>query len=358
MSLAPNLAACAALWLLAPALAAATPAPVPAAPAATPSTPASPPAPAPPPKPAPRPDPTLEAQRHFDLGLALYQEGDLRGALVEFKQAYEDHPTYKVLFNLGVVARELHDWAGALRFHREYLDRGGEWVPRERRLQVERGMVELAERIARVELVIAGGPAEVTIDEQPVSEAEARRPIAVNPGRHRVRVTYPQRTPILRTCEVASGETARLEFQPPPARRTTALPGTPARPAGAATAPAPAGDRLGLAQAGTGGPPKAGGRRSARWTWAATGVAAAGAVAAGLLARQSSEELASERTRYPANAGAVRDLQTRTRIYAMAADGLMVGGAVLAVIATYLSFSGPSSRPAATAQAAGWRWSF
>jgi hypothetical protein len=302
-----------------------------------------------------RPDPVREAQRHFDLGLSLYQEGDLRGALVEFKRAHEVFPNYRVLYNLGVVARELHDWAGALRHYREYLDRGGDWIPADRRLQVERTVVELADRIARLEIAVAGGPAEVTLDERPVPEAEARRPITVNPGRHRVRVSYPQRAPLVRVVELASGESARLAFEPTGRRPAAGLPR-------AAAAPAPAGNRLGLAADPR--PSVAPARRSARWTWAAAGLAAAGAVTTALLARDASQALASERSSYPASAGRVQELQMRTRIYAMTADGLTAGAAVLAVVSLYLTFTTSSARgddaraALATAGAPGWAWSF
>jgi hypothetical protein len=300
------------------------------------------------------PDPVRDAQRHFDLGLSLYQEGDLRGALVEFKRAHEVFPSYRVLYNLGVVARELHDWAAALRHYREYLDRGGDWIPADRRLQVERSVVELADRVARLEIAIAGGPAQVTLDERPVPEAEARRPITVNPGRHRVRVTYPQRAAIVRVVELGSGDSARLAFEPPAPRSAASLPR-------AAAAPEPAGDRLGLAADPK--PAVAPGRRSARWTWAATGLAAAGAVTSALLARDASQALASERSSYPASAHRVQELQTRTRIFAMTADGLTAGAAVLAVVSLYLSFTsgarGDNARaPLTTAGVPGWAWSF
>jgi hypothetical protein len=70
-------------------------------------------------------DDVREAQRSFELAVTLYQEGDLRGALSEFRRAHEIFPSYKVLYNLALVSRELRDWAGALEYYRKYLDEAG-----------------------------------------------------------------------------------------------------------------------------------------------------------------------------------------------------------------------------------------
>src|SRR5438045_3990018 len=56
-----------------------------------------------------------DARRHYELGLDLYQDGDPEAAFVEFHRAYALVPNYRVLYNLGRIAQEKHDWAMARR---------------------------------------------------------------------------------------------------------------------------------------------------------------------------------------------------------------------------------------------------
>jgi tetratricopeptide (TPR) repeat protein len=86
---------------------------------------------------APAESPKLEdAQRRFQRGIELYREADFNAALVEFKRAHEMVPSYKILYNLGQVSYQRHDYAGALRYFRQYLDEGGAAIATDRRLEV------------------------------------------------------------------------------------------------------------------------------------------------------------------------------------------------------------------------------
>ena len=67
-----------------------------------------------------------DAQRRFQRGIELYKESDFDAALVEFKRAYELVPSYKILYNLGQVSYQRHDYASALRYFRQYLEEGGD----------------------------------------------------------------------------------------------------------------------------------------------------------------------------------------------------------------------------------------
>jgi hypothetical protein len=275
-------------------------------------------------KPSPL-EPVREAQRRFTLGVTLYGEGDLRGALAEFRRAHQIFPSYKVLYNLGTVSRELFDWAAALAYYREYLAEGGEAITAERRLQIERQVLELAQRVGRLYVVVKDGPAEVALDEQPV----VLRPdsaLLVNPGKRRLKVSYAGRPSVVRVVEVVSGDQNRVVVERP----TTVLKGAKLPTAGPLDPSAPA----------RAAPQEA--SHAAWWTWGAAAVAAGGALTLGLTARQSSQMLATERTRFPANPGNLADLSGRTRKLALAADVLAASTSALAALATYLSFTGPA----------------
>ena len=67
----------------------------------------------------------VEAGRgHFDRGVEYVEDGDLHGALVEFKRAYAASPNYRVLYNLGQVCNELREYVDAQRYLQMYLTQG------------------------------------------------------------------------------------------------------------------------------------------------------------------------------------------------------------------------------------------
>src|SRR5262245_25190139 len=68
-------------------------------------------------------DPPEKAQARLLLsqGNALFERGDLRGALVAFRAAYALYPSPKLLVNCAAAERELGDLAGAANDLRHYL---------------------------------------------------------------------------------------------------------------------------------------------------------------------------------------------------------------------------------------------
>jgi hypothetical protein len=261
---------------------------------------------------------TEAAQRHFRLGVSLYEERDFEGARSEFLRAHRLAPTYRILFNLGQVSQEVHDWAGALQHYEAYLEAGGAQIPDSRRRAVERDVQALQDRVARVSVEIVGGPAELALDDRRIA-LPPDSVLVLNPGRRRLSVIYPGGATLQRVIEVASGDRLNERFAP-----AMAPPGSP--PAAAVTL---VGDRE---------PP----RRvssAAWWSWAATGMVGAAALTTGLLAQRHSRSLAAARAEYPADPNYLLDQQRVVRQYALGTDALLVGGGLLGLTSLYLTFA-------------------
>lgn len=129
--------------------------------------------------------PLDEAKSHLQTGTSLYDEGNFRGALVEFKRAYELAPSYKILFNIAQVHMELQDYAGALVAYERYLREGGPDVKADRVAQVNQELERLRGRIGRIEIDTIKG-AEILLDDVAVGFAPLPESVAVNAGQHRV----------------------------------------------------------------------------------------------------------------------------------------------------------------------------
>src|SRR3954462_2378564 len=63
-----------------------------------------------------------QARTLLGQGNALFEKGDLRGALVNFRAAYALYPSPKLLVNAAAAERELGDLPGAANDLRHYLD--------------------------------------------------------------------------------------------------------------------------------------------------------------------------------------------------------------------------------------------
>src|SRR3954464_91421 len=110
-------------------------------------------------------NPSREAGAHFQRGVELYNDGDFRGALVEFKRAYQIWPRANVLYDIGQTEYQLLDYASSLRTMERYLaETGPNAVHRQ---EVENTVEVLRGRVGRIALTTdAGDPCDVTIDDQ------------------------------------------------------------------------------------------------------------------------------------------------------------------------------------------------
>src|SRR5256885_16070504 len=93
-------------------------------------------------------DNSRDAAKHFQRGVDLYNDGDFRGALVEFKKAYGLWPRANVLYDVGQTEYQLLDYASALRTMERYLAETGSNAPH--RAEVEASLEVLRGRVGRV----------------------------------------------------------------------------------------------------------------------------------------------------------------------------------------------------------------
>jgi tetratricopeptide (TPR) repeat protein len=164
---------------------------------------------------------TEEARTHFKLGVDLYRERNYRAALIEFQRAYTASPHYKLLYNLGQTALELHEDVSALEYLSEYLVRGEGQIPSERKQEVEETIVRLKARLAM--LAISSNQEEVSIyiDDKLAGSTPIREPLKVSVGRHTVSARKNGYLQLDRVVDVAAGDrlqlTLELEREPPAA---------------------------------------------------------------------------------------------------------------------------------------------
>jgi Tetratricopeptide repeat/PEGA domain len=273
------------------------------------------------------PAPPSPAQQRFQRALDLYQEGNLDAARAELQRAYEMAPTYKLLYNLGQIYYELHDYPAALAAFEKYLSEGAGKVPEARRLQVESDIEKLKARVARIAVAADVPQADVSVDDVVVGSTPLAAPIVVSAGRRKITVTKNGYVPFTRWIEVAGGDSSEVDVDLEEASSRPAAPATPVAVSRVADTQPPDATRRD-------------GGRSSGWLWAgwvAAGTFAIGAGVGGALAYAASRELKSERSQLGANradldrkAGEVRDLSLAADI----CGGLAIAAAGVTLVLT------------------------
>ena len=326
----------------------------------------------------------FEAQARFRLGVQLYAQGHPTEALAELRRAYALVPNYRVLFNLGEVAYQCHDFAAALRYLTRYLDDGGARIPEGRRREVARDLAELRTRVGYLSIQVPEVGARVVLDDVEIGKTPLATPVAANPGPRHVELLSFNTGRQVRTINLHAGETAIVSFDAPelengliaggkpapkgteelahPPRAKLAYPvegslapvtepppvAAPAPPPTAA--PGPSTPKLTLALSSEqvpryaplvddgGEPARTRASRPSVWvTWTLAAAAAAGAAVTGSLAWSASRSLQEKNESYPVKAADLRSTYDRERRYALASDGLLAGTLVLSALALYLT---------------------
>ena len=165
---------------------------------------------------APNKTPTAEdlaeARKRYDRALELSDEGNYDDALIELQRAYELAPTYRLLYNLGVVSVAVHDYVKALDYFDRYLKEGGTDIEATRVEEVEKQMERLRPRIARISVTVSVPGADVRLDDREIGRAPLSTEIPVNAGRHKVSATAPGYLPSDAFVELAGAESRRVNL--------------------------------------------------------------------------------------------------------------------------------------------------
>lgn len=98
---------------------------------------------------------TEKARAHFKAGVNLLQDPDgarYEEAYAQFKAAYAESPSWKILNNFGITAMKLEKDGEAIDAFRGYLDGGGDQITEDERIQTTRDLETLEASVVTVTL--------------------------------------------------------------------------------------------------------------------------------------------------------------------------------------------------------------
>ena len=250
-----------------------------------------------------------DAGKHFQRGVALYNEADYRAALVEFRRAYEIAPNAAVLYNIGQTYYQLQNYAAALTTLQHYLGEAGPSAPHRR--EVEQTLDTLQSRVGKVTISSNLADCEITIDDELAGKTPLGEPQLVSIGRRKVTASHAGLPSQTKQVDVAAGDTMQLAF-------AFAEPGNVAGPAALPHPASPDADRPAA-------PPKS---RVPLYGWVATGAFAAGAVTTAVFALRASSDLKDARNHFPSSKDDIDHKSNRVLAFAIATDVLTAAAVV------------------------------
>jgi len=266
-----------------------------------------------------------EAGTHFHRGVELYKDTDYAGAVVEFKRAYDLAPNWRVLYDLGQAYYQLQHYAQALQAFDGYLAQGGAKIPAARRAAVERERVELASRVARLDITVSADGAEVRVDDDSVGTSPLRDPVLVSVGHRKITVALRGHPSVERFVDVAAGDRQKVSIDLP----TDAAPSASTSPTASTSATTPTPPDA---------PPPARTRRPIPWVpWALAGAFAVTTATVGVVTLSAKSDLDASLAAYPGDPNAIDRERTRAKTLAVVDDCLLGATALSAGIAVWLT---------------------
>jgi hypothetical protein len=155
-----------------------------------------------------------EARQRYRRALELYDEGStesLESALLELERAYALAPSYRLLYNVGLVSMQLRQYARAYDAFAAYLQGGGAEIPPSRTEEVNGHLTRLGVRTGTLTITVDVPGAEVAVDDAVIGTSPLAKPVRVNAGRRRVSVTSAGRV-AQRVVEIAGGDKSSVAF--------------------------------------------------------------------------------------------------------------------------------------------------
>lgn len=265
-----------------------------------------------------------EASERFQKGVAFYNQGEAKLALVEFEKAYELVPDYRVLYNLGLVAIQLGEFARARLALESYLRQGGETIDPARRAEIERDLEMLRARTALLRVETAPPRVLVLVNDVPHGETPNVEPLVLDVGPHRISFRRDGYETTTERVTLAGGEEKTVSVRLTPVKpQVVTIRERPAPP------PAPV----------SSGPPVG------AWVgWGVTAALATGAIVTGAYGIGQASSLNALKQTPDPSPSQMEQLSSSASAALVATDVLIVGTGVALVASTYLTFFAPRDK--------------
>jgi len=151
----------------------------------------------------------VEAKRHFDQAVALFNDGDFGGALAEFEASYKIHASAGVLYNIGLTQKALYRYDEALASLRKYLV-DAQKVPKDKRAEVTQLISEIQALLATVTFAVTPPGTSIALDGRELGKAPEIGSYGVAAGMHTFDFAADGYKPAKKELKVVAGQPLTL----------------------------------------------------------------------------------------------------------------------------------------------------
>src|SRR5262249_3168840 len=112
------------------------------------------------------------ARQHFKTGVAYLKDPDgarYEEAYREFKAAYADSPSWKILGNPGITAMKLERDGEAIEAFEKYLKEGGQQIEAPERAQMESDLLTTKAGVVNISITVSPAGAAIADERQPLT---------------------------------------------------------------------------------------------------------------------------------------------------------------------------------------------
>ncbi len=146
-----------------------------------------------------------DAKQAYESAKLLAQNGDFAGAREEFSHAYELSKDPRLLYNVAICDKGLHQYARMKNVLEQYLREGGALVTPEARTAAQDALGAIRALVASLKVTVSESGAEVLVDGQSVGTTPLPSALALDLGQHRLTVQKPGFETFEQTVDVPGG---------------------------------------------------------------------------------------------------------------------------------------------------------
>lgn len=132
-----------------------------------------------------------DAKKPWDSGIALATRSQWDAARAAFLQAYEQSKNPRVLYNVGVMEKNLGRYAAAIDWWQRELTEGKGQLSAEEVQELEASIQGLSKFVMSISLDVSEPGAKIFVDDEEVGTSPLSKPISVAIGSHTIRATKP-----------------------------------------------------------------------------------------------------------------------------------------------------------------------
>ena len=162
-----------------------------------------------------------EARRSWNSAVELFEARDYQAARVEFQRAFELSQNPRVLFNVGVCDKNLQKYARAVSVWKRQIDLGASSLSSDDLQQTRDAIAAVEQFVSSIQLSVDVPGTALSIDDDQLAESPFASPIAVDVGRHTLRLRKQGYQDQTIEVTVASGKIEQLSVTLEPLVRTS-----------------------------------------------------------------------------------------------------------------------------------------